>query len=631
MEKNFAIYNEIRAAAERVFNEGINAPAGVYSLAELAKIGTTCKTAPEGVYFREDYNTDELININIEGFECSFSVCHVFIIARRFETLAKVGAKDRAIFTRAEEHGEPVAVFTLDAVTVKNLAACEDPREGLRPQMQGVFCDIVAGLSCCSDGYALNVARLADAQVMHADALNNGGVILSRVFAKAAKGCKVSIYKDGASLRAVASNGASCEAVTGRYPNYKAVFSHVDESRPVRFNKNAKDLKKAFAVVAKTAGGADVFISGLNADSFITVSAAGENGEISRCVALAAPLTFNFVACCKAENVKCINDLSNTLYIAKLGQIVLTGSDSLSLLSPCCFENSELTQAAAAASQLAIPGVYDFNAFAAFVASAEDVTEDSDNAEHVAPVEDMTEDSDNAEHVAPVEDVTEDSDNAGHVAPVEDATEDSDNAGHVAPVEDVTEDSDNAGHVAPVEDVPEDSDYAGHVAPRRVWLDWLKVAAALLLAFVIRSVSTNDSNAESSLKSRAAVVDVEPLQAVEILDTLNVAPVAPVDSIQATEGNDKADTLHFAPLAPVESIQAAEGNDNADTLGVAPVAPVDSIQATEGNDKADTLDVAPVAPVESIQATEGNDKADTLHFAPLATAQNPYIIGPAKN
>lgn len=296
MEKDLAIYNEMRAAAERVFNEGIDAPAGLYSLAELSKVGTTCKTAPAGVSFREDYNADELININVDGFECSYPAYKAFELAYKFERLAKVGTKQRAVFQRVEDHGEPVAVFTLDAATVDNLAACEDPRKGIRPQMQGVFCDIAAGLSCCSDGYALNVARLSDAQVMAADDLNNGGVILSRAFAKSAKDCKVSIYKDGENLRAVASNGASCAAIAGLYPNYKTVFSHVDESRSVRLNKNAKDLQKACVTVAKTADGANVFLSGLNADSYITVSANGKNGEISRRVALAAPLTFNFVA-----------------------------------------------------------------------------------------------------------------------------------------------------------------------------------------------------------------------------------------------------------------------------------------------------------------------------------------------
>lgn len=118
MEKNLAIYNEMCIAAERVFNEGIKAPSGLYSLAELAKVGTTCKTAPAGVYFREEYNTAELININVDGFECSYPACKAFELAYKFERLAKVGTKERAVFKRAEDHGEPVAVFTLDAVTV---------------------------------------------------------------------------------------------------------------------------------------------------------------------------------------------------------------------------------------------------------------------------------------------------------------------------------------------------------------------------------------------------------------------------------------------------------------------------------------------------------------------------------
>ena len=436
MEKNISIYNEMRAAAERVLNEGINAPAGIYSLAELAKVGTTCKTAPKGVYFREDYKADELININVDGFECSYPAYKAFELAYKFERLAKVGTKARAAFLRAADHGEPVAVFTLDAVTVENLAACEDPRKGIRPQMQGVFCDIAAGLSCCSDGHALNVARLADAQVMAADDLENGGVILSRAFAKAAKGCKVSIYKDGANLRAVASNGASCEAVAGRYPNYKAVFSHVDESRTVQLNKNAKDLKKTCATVAKTAGCSDVFLSGLNADCYITISANGENGEFSRRVALAAPLTFNFVACCKAENMKCINGSSNTLYIAQSGQIVLTGAKTLSLLSPCCFGDSDLTQTAAAAYQLTNTGKYNFNIFAAFAAPSESIqaadstdTADTLNIAPVAPADSIQEaesidnaDTLNIAPVAPADSIqaTESIDNADtlNIAPV---------------------------------------------------------------------------------------------------------------------------------------------------------------------------------------------------------------------
>lgn len=154
MEKTISIYNEMRAAAERVFNEGIEAPAGVYSLAELAKVGTACKTAPAGVYFREEYNAAALININVDGFECSYPARLAFALADKFERMAKVGIKARAAFQRVEEHGAPVAVFTVDALLCDSLAACEDARKGFRPQMQGVYIDMAAGLACCCDGYA---------------------------------------------------------------------------------------------------------------------------------------------------------------------------------------------------------------------------------------------------------------------------------------------------------------------------------------------------------------------------------------------------------------------------------------------------------------------------------------------
>ena len=392
MEKNFAIYNEMRAAAERVFNEGINAPAGVYSLAELAKVGTTCKTAPAGVYFREEYNADELIYINVDGFECSYPARLSFVLAYKFERLAKVGAKDRAVLQRAEDHGEPVAVFTVDNVVCDSLAACEDLREGCHPQMQGVYIDFAAGLACCCDCFALNVSRLVDAQVFNADALTFGGVILSRAFIKGAKGCEVSIYKDGATLCAVASNGASCHEISERYPNYKGVFLHVDESVPVRFAKSIRELKKTAAAVAKAAGCEYVCVSGLNDDNFITISAQGDGGEITRRVALAERLAVTFAVACSAVRLKTINNAADAFYIAKNESLVFTGSKCVAMVAPCN-KYDIMTATARAADNEKTRLECNFNAFAAFaapVAPSDSIqtTEGNDNADTLdaAPV-----------------------------------------------------------------------------------------------------------------------------------------------------------------------------------------------------------------------------------------------------
>ena len=302
MEKDLKIYQELSAAAATVFNEGIDAPAGIYKLSELAKVGTTSKTAPKGVFFRSDYDTDKAITLSVEDFICSFPACQVFRLAHRFETLAQVGAKDRAIFTREAARGELVAVVSLDAATVEDLKACAD-KKSIRERMKGVFIDVAAGMSCCSDGRALNVSRLAHAQAFDLDALNYGGVILPRDFVKAAKGCEISIYKDNEEIIAVASNGATCNAIPGYYPNFKSVFSHVDASRAVQF-KNIRALQKAAMAVAKTTNNNKVFISGLNSDQFITVSANGEGGEIARRVDLSSPLAFNFAIKCEATELK---------------------------------------------------------------------------------------------------------------------------------------------------------------------------------------------------------------------------------------------------------------------------------------------------------------------------------------
>ena len=46
MEKNFAIYKEMRAAAERIFNEGISAPAAPADSIQAVDTADTLHVAP---------------------------------------------------------------------------------------------------------------------------------------------------------------------------------------------------------------------------------------------------------------------------------------------------------------------------------------------------------------------------------------------------------------------------------------------------------------------------------------------------------------------------------------------------------------------------------------------------------
>ena len=650
MNKEMAIYNELRAAAERVFNDGVQAPVGSYTLSDLAAMGNT-KKAP-GVAFRSEYNTDNIINISVNGFECSFSASRVFKIARRFEVLAKVSKKNCAIFTRKADSADPVAVFTLDATTCDSLAACDDPRKTLRPALACVFVDLAAGLAVCCDSYIMNVTHIQDVSIINRKSLINGGVLIPRDFAKAAKGCKVSIFKNNLDLIAVASNGNSCTLVREIYPNYKAVFEYTEKkaAAPVRLVKNVRELKKTAAAVAKVAACDVVYISGMTGDEYITLSANGDGGEISRRVALSSGLTFNFATALKVANIKSINNAADTLYISYFNTIVFAGAKVVGLVNPS-YDSDNATPTAAGAKKIATK-LKDFcnvyKEFTAPVAPADSIqTEDTaDTADtiHVAPVVpadsiqtvDSTDTADTL-HVAPVvpADSIQTVDTAApadtiHVAPVVpadsiqtvDSTDTADTI-HVAPIVpadsiqtvDSTDTADTI-HVAPV--VPADSIQAVdstdtadtlHVVRRRNFASMfnvIKVAAVLLLIFVLRTVSTIDTTA----------------------DTLHVAPVAPADSIQTV---DNADTLDIAPAASSDSIQVVESTDNTDTLDIAPAASSDSIQVAESTDNADTLHVAPVAPADSIQTVDSTDTADTIHVAPVAPAKNLYIIGHAKN
>lgn len=490
MEKDLKIYQELSAAAETVFNEGIDAPAGIYKLSELAKVGTTSKTAPKGVFFRSDYDADKIINISVDDFTCSFPACQVFRLAHRFETLAQVGAKDRAVFTREAARGELVAVVSLDAATVEDLKACADKKSD-RERMKGVFIDVAAGMSCCSDGRALNVSRLVHAQAFDLDALNYGGVILSRDFAKAAKGCRVSIYKENNELFAVASNGATCNAIHGYYPNFKSVFSHVDASRAVQL-KNIRALQKAAMTVAKTTNNNEVFISGLNTDQFITVSANGEGGEIARRVDLSSPLTFNFAIKCEATELKKINSAVNTFYIALSGNFTFIGEKTISLLLHHFFENA--TPTAEAAAQNADPGDCELNIFEAFAASvapvapAEVAVKEENNAAavaSVAPAEESVKEENNAATVAPVAPVEESvkEENAASVAPV-------------APAVVAVKEDNNAATVAPV--AP-----AAVASWRSVCFKLLQVAAAFF-CFILCNISIKGDVVAVSLLNNAS-------------------------------------------------------------------------------------------------------------------------------
>ena len=351
MTKDLAIYNEMCIAAERVFNEGIQAPVGSYSLKDLANLGK--KNAPKDVIFRSDYDANNIIKICVDTFECSFPAKSVFVLAYRFQILENVTKKDCAMFTRKADSADPVAVFKFDTTTYDGLSACHSDKN-LRPEMACVFIDFMSGLAVCCDGYIMNVTRIQSARIINSEAFIGGGVLIPREFAKTVKSCEVSIYKQDSDLIAVASNGHSCTLIQGKYPNYKAIMERVDKiaSAPVQLSKNVRDLKKAAAAIAKTAACDVIYISGLNGNDFITLSAMGEGGEITQDVALDSCLTFNFATALKNSNIQKINNAASTIHISYNDTILFAGAKVVGLIQPA-YTPDNATPTAAAAENIA--------------------------------------------------------------------------------------------------------------------------------------------------------------------------------------------------------------------------------------------------------------------------------------
>lgn len=113
-----------------------------------------------------------------------------------------------------------------------------------------------------------------------------------------------------------------------------------------------RELKKTAAAVAKVAACDVVYISGMTGDEYITLSANGDGGEISRRVALSSGLTFNFATALKVANIKSINNAADTLYISYFNTIVFAGAKVVGLVNPS-YDSDNATPTAAGAKKIA--------------------------------------------------------------------------------------------------------------------------------------------------------------------------------------------------------------------------------------------------------------------------------------
>ena len=394
MELNKAIYNKLIELAKDVFNNYVFCKSGVYTLNDIVK-GKT-KTG-EKIDISNDATKIEY-NINIDSFSCTFAASAVFALAVKFEKLAKVGAKNKILFSKSENVGELVATFEVEKKAIESIAACDT--SSVCAAYAGVFVDLINNNLVCTNENIVNINRLQSVSILLPSVIDSfwyektsykyGGVVVPLSFIKNAIG-KMSIYKDKNEFYITAENGisASCESVF--YPNYLSFFKAIDKNSCM-IKKNVRTLKKVAAKLAKVNHVYTVSIFGVAGENCITIAAKNYdlNSDNTIKIELQNTLKITFCKDIAIDNIKAINNIANTIYLNSDGYFVFTGTNYISLVNIMDLDSCERVAAGAFAREHATELNCNYNilrdsGFVAdansIVAAAVEVVEDNDSIE----------------------------------------------------------------------------------------------------------------------------------------------------------------------------------------------------------------------------------------------------------
>ena len=401
MELNKAIYNKLIELAKDVFNKYVYCEFGVYSLNDLVK-GKT-KTGKK-IDLSSDVNEIKY-NINIESFSCTFAASAVFALAAKFEKLAKIGAKNKTLFSKSDNNGELVATFEVEKKTIESVAAC-DPLSAYAA-FNGVFIDLLNKNFVCTNGHIININRLQAVNILVSSAIDKfsyksykcGGIIVPLNFIKKATG-KLSLYKDNNNFYIVAESGISavCESVL--YPNYFDVFNLID-TNSCMILKNVRTFKKAAAKLAKANQVDTVSIFGVAGENCITIAAKNRALKSEDTIKIELQNTLNITFCkdIAIENIKAVNNIANTIYLNRNEYVVFTGTNYILLASITDVDQGERSETGAFARNNAIKLNCNYNILleSGFIADADNSEAAGNNYDDNNIVAIAVADADNSE------------------------------------------------------------------------------------------------------------------------------------------------------------------------------------------------------------------------------------------
>lgn len=343
-ELNMAILSKLYEIAEMIWQKMVRNDHGCFRASEIAKnLGK--------IFYWDDADKDELIQIEVGGFRCEFAAAHIFRLVTKFESLAGIG-KNAHMFTYQEEDGKERGRVCFQAT--KEMAELCDfvYKKQDKEAVTSIFIDAEKKRLVATDTYKLLAMpvtitqKAGDTREMLINAKT-----WKKMCAKMKKGETYELMATKLDNREEATviefeGVTSYEPSTCRFVNWAYCFSKLSAEHSVHLGSSWEAIQQMIRSVNEEL----VYLSGKQGEKVITV----KMGENWATFATDEVLAHSFNLCFMGEKLLSISQL-DVLYLdmeANTPKPAVCGNGYIYLICP-------YTMGDAYVGELVADGVYD--------------------------------------------------------------------------------------------------------------------------------------------------------------------------------------------------------------------------------------------------------------------------------
>lgn len=343
-ELNMAILNKLYEIAEMIWQKMVRNDHGCFRASEIAKnLGK--------IFYWDDADKDELIQIEVGSFRCEFAAAHIFRLVTKFESLAGIGKKAH-MFTYQEENEKERGCVCFQAT--KEMAELCDfvSKKHNMGAKTSIFIDTEKNRLVATDSYKLLAIPVTITQKSGdtREMLINAKT-WKKMCAKMKKGETYELMATKLDNREEATviefeGVTSYEPSTCRFVNWAYSFSKLSAEHSVHLGSSWEAIQQMIRSVNEEL----VYLSGKQGEKVITV----KMGENWATFATDEVLAHSFNLCFMGEKLLSISQL-DVLYLdmeANTPKPAVCGNGYIYLICP-------YTMGDAYVGELVADGVYD--------------------------------------------------------------------------------------------------------------------------------------------------------------------------------------------------------------------------------------------------------------------------------